>query len=70
MIVNMRRELMEICLIPDCNTVGAHSAPGGAEQDWLCCEHYEQFIAHLLDPERNPTFPVAPDVSTSALELD
>jgi hypothetical protein len=45
------------CLIPDCSNVGAHRAPGGAPKDRLCCEHYEQFIAHLLDPLGNPTFP-------------
>jgi hypothetical protein len=45
------------CLIPDCINAGAHRAPGGAPQDWLCCAHYEQFVAHLLDPARNATFP-------------
>lgn len=45
------------CLIPDCSNVGAHRAPGGAPKDRLCCKHYEQFIAHLLDPLGNPTFP-------------
>lgn len=45
------------CLIPDCSNVGAHRAPGGAPKDRLCCEHYEQFVAHLLDPLGNPTFP-------------
>jgi hypothetical protein len=45
------------CLIPDCSNAGAHRAPGGAPEDCLCCEHYEQFVAHLMDPIRNPTFP-------------
>ena len=45
------------CLIPDCSNAGAHRARGGAPKDRLCCEHYEQFIAHLLDPPGNPTFP-------------
>jgi hypothetical protein len=45
------------CLIPDCSHVGTHRAPGGTPKDCLCCEHYEQFIAHLLDPLGNPTFP-------------
>lgn len=45
------------CLIPDCSNVGAHRAPGGAPKDRLCCEHHEQFVAHLLDPLGNPTFP-------------
>jgi hypothetical protein len=45
------------CLIPDCSNVGAHRAPGAAPKDRLCCEHYEQFIAHLFDPLGNPTFP-------------
>ena len=52
---SLRRALS--CLIPDCSNVGAHRAPGGAPKDRLCCEHYEQFIAHLLDPLGNPTFP-------------
>jgi hypothetical protein len=45
------------CLIPDCSNVGDHRAPGGVPKDRLCCEHYEQFVAHLLDPLGNPTFP-------------
>lgn len=45
------------CLIPGCRNVGGHLAPGGASKDHLCCEHYELFIAHLLDPLGNPTFP-------------
>jgi hypothetical protein len=45
------------CLIPDCSNAGVHRAPGGAAEDRLCCEHYEQFVAHLLDPIHNPTFP-------------
>jgi hypothetical protein len=45
------------CLIPDCNNPGTHRAPGGAPKDRLCCQHYEQFIAHLLDPVGNPIFP-------------
>jgi hypothetical protein len=61
---------MEICLIPFCSEIGSHLAPGGSAGDWLCCEHYEQFIAHLLDPKRNPTFPVAQDELSSALGLD
>lgn len=48
---------MESCLIPDCSNAGAHRAPGGAPEDWLCCEHYEQFVAHLVDPIHNPAFP-------------
>ena len=68
-IVKVKRELMETCLIPDCSGAGIHRAPGASAVDWLCCEHYEQFIAHLLDPKRSPTFPVAPDGLSSALEL-
>ena len=49
---------MEICLIPDCNSAGTHHAPGGSQSDYLCCGHYEQFVAHLLDPVNNPIFPV------------
>jgi hypothetical protein len=45
------------CLIPDCSNPGTHRAPGGAPKDRLCCQHYEQFIAHLLDPLGNPIFP-------------
>jgi hypothetical protein len=68
-IVNKARELMQTCLIPDCNSVGTHRAPG-SEHDWLCCEHYEQFIAHLLDPKRNPTFPLVQDRLSSAVAPD
>lgn len=49
---------MEICLIPDCNNTGTHQAPGGSERDRLCCNHYQQFVLHLLDPKRDPVFPV------------
>lgn len=45
------------CLIPDCSNPGTHRAPGGAPKDRLCCQHYEEFIAHLLDPLGNPIFP-------------
>jgi hypothetical protein len=45
------------CLIPDCSNSGTHHAPGGAPKDRLCCQHYEQFVAYLLDPAGNPTFP-------------
>jgi hypothetical protein len=45
------------CLIPDCRNSGTHHAPGGSEQDWLCCEHFTQFFTHLLDPVRYPVFP-------------
>ena len=45
------------CLIPDCSNAGTHHAPGGARKDRLCCPHFEQFVAHLLDPAGNPTFP-------------
>jgi hypothetical protein len=61
---------METCLIPLCTEIGTHRAPGGSERDRLCCEHYEQFIEHLLDPKRNPIFPAPQDGPTSALELD
>jgi len=46
------------CLVPACNNVGTHHAPGGSERDWLCCEHFEQFIGYLLDPVQNPVFPL------------
>ena len=61
---------METCLIPICTEVGTHRAPGGSDRDWLCCGHYEQFVAHLLDPERNPTFPLAQDRLSSAVAPD
>jgi hypothetical protein len=54
---------MESCLIPDCNNAGTHHAPGGSERQWLCCEHFEQFIGHLLDPVRTPVFPLPPGCS-------
>jgi hypothetical protein len=47
-----------ICLIPDCNNAGTHRAPGGPERQWLCCEHFEQFVGHVADPQRNPVFPL------------
>jgi hypothetical protein len=24
----------------------------------LCCRHFGEFVAHLLDPKRNPVFPI------------
>lgn len=48
-----------VCLIPDCRDPGIHHAPDGSGRDWLCCEHFEQFVAHLLDPQRNPVFPIS-----------
>jgi len=49
----------EMCLVPDCESAGSHDAPGGSKSQRLCCGHYEEFVAHLLDPEHNPTFPAA-----------
>jgi hypothetical protein len=46
------------CLIPDCGNNGTHHAPGGLERDWLCREHFAQFIKHLLDPVGYPVFPL------------
>ena len=49
---------MWVCLIPGCRNAGTHHAPGGSERDRLCCVHYQQFVAHLLDPVHNLTFPL------------
>jgi hypothetical protein len=46
-----------VCLVPDCGNVGSHEAPDGSEGQRLCCKHLEQFIAHLMDPLHNLTFP-------------
>jgi hypothetical protein len=46
------------CLIPDCKNPGSHHAPGGSAQQSLCCRHFGEFVAHLLDPKRNPVFPI------------
>jgi hypothetical protein len=48
---------VNICLIPGCRNLGTHPAPGGSAAQRLCCMHFDQFIAHLMNPDRNPTFP-------------
>jgi len=47
-----------VCLIPHCRNMGTHRAPGGSERQLLCCGHLEQFVAHILNPSRNPVFPL------------
>ena len=58
-VAGQQLEVTEVwgCLIADCSNAGAHRAPGGAPEDRLCCEHYDQFVAHLMDPLHNPKFP-------------
>jgi hypothetical protein len=48
---------VNICLIPVCRNLGTHPAPGGSAAQRLCCKHFDQFIAHLMNPDHNPTFP-------------
>jgi hypothetical protein len=50
-------ESVYMCLVPGCKNFSAHRAPGGSEGQRLCCKHFDQFIAHLMNPDRNPTFP-------------
>ena len=45
------------CLIPDCGRAGTHYAPGGSFDQTLCCQHFEEFYEHIVDPVRNPVFP-------------
>ena len=52
-------ESTHVCLVPDSGREGTHRAPGGSLDQCLCCGHFEQFVAHVLDPVHNPVFPDA-----------
>lgn len=51
-------ESARICLVPDCRKEGTHRAPGGSLSQWLCCAHFEQFVAHVFDRVGNRVFPL------------